>query len=157
MRPWIVEHEQGGSFVITAQPGPGWMVIASRNPRVHTDHRAEESRANAELIVRAVNAHDALVASVDAMMTLAHNGMVAHYGDDAGDLFNSLRVVAEARAALSAARPAPTDTTEGQDRAHDRYDCADSGTVVGCDDDECCHHCGAAVHWLSPAPTEGES
>lgn len=56
--------------------------------------RDEESEANASLIVRAVNAHDALVSALEAIVN-AHDAMVDDFEE---------QVVEIARAALRASR-----------------------------------------------------
>lgn len=66
-RPWRVDDEQiidaDGKVIATLrQRGPLLEMVAGD----HVTHYLPETEANAELIVRAVNAHDALVAALEA-------------------------------------------------------------------------------------------
>ena len=60
--PWVVSGNNNGAWEICA----GAVVIAARNK---WNHRAQESLANARLIVRAVNCHDDLLAALKAVLS----------------------------------------------------------------------------------------
>jgi hypothetical protein len=64
-RPWTLELDPDGGFIITNGPASkeGTYVIAARVP---LPHRALESYANAVFLIQAVNAHDALVNALHA-------------------------------------------------------------------------------------------
>lgn len=66
--PWAIDSYRApnGDSVIVRIVGRGMGTPISAIGRRHGDIRDAEERANAELIVRAVNAHDALVEALKA-------------------------------------------------------------------------------------------
>jgi len=66
-RPWRV-HDRYDDEVWA---GGGWVAACVPNPDKRSDEN-ETGAANADLIVRAVNAHDALVAALRGIITLNH-------------------------------------------------------------------------------------
>ena len=68
--PWQADIANDGGFIIFA-PHMGFagqnLVVASRSPH---EHRVPEMRANAELIVRAVNAHAHMLALLKELIDI---------------------------------------------------------------------------------------
>jgi hypothetical protein len=80
-RPWVVGDNGSSMSRIFAKPidGTGRTVdICGVSTPVQPGGKWDEARANAELICRAVNAHDDLVAALQAMLASAHPHPVEH-------------------------------------------------------------------------------
>lgn len=104
-RPWEVRERHGAPYVAA---GPLIIADGIYASRESSDRGLTERRANAELIVRAVNAHDALVAALEPFANFQHENFpkYTHDGDGRPQVHVSVPIeeLEAARAALSLAK-----------------------------------------------------
>ena len=115
-RPW----NTGGVMTSVEVWPKGWNVpmhIADCDPRGRSPDSEQERVANAALIVRAVNSHDALVEALEGMVKL--NSLLLEKTDGGFYSAGNNGYIQQARAALALAREAAVEA--GQEGGSGRY------------------------------------
>ena len=99
--PWHIAAHSDGAFNSCIRDNKGWSVAYITGCKAGTDPRGD---ANAEMIVRAVNSHEALMAALETIAGVwdEHPGDVIAADDILNPHMMSIQVVV--RAALAAGR-----------------------------------------------------